>query len=126
MFVLFIYLRFLIGSSLFCVDQCTQVVANCAINESFCYNKATTTFHQWRDIIDDRVFGVKFANINDAQLFGETVDKIVDSSEKIARLTATSSNNLSTMANQIDVVDDDDIRHHNHHYQQQQQFPLKM
>ncbi|XP_027194300.2 uncharacterized protein LOC113789015 [Dermatophagoides pteronyssinus] len=76
-----------------------DVVANCSINESFCYNKATTTFHQWRDIIDDKVYGVKFINMNDAQLFGETIDKIVDSSEKIARLTA--STNSLIMANKI-------------------------
>lgn len=61
-------------------------MANCAIKESFCYNKATPSFHQWRDIIDEKVYGVKFANIDDAKSFGDIVEKTVHSLEKMVRL----------------------------------------
>lgn len=58
-----------------------KVVANCAITDSFCYNRATTSFHQWRDITG-RVYGIKFASTDDAIMFGDTVDGIVDSFDK--------------------------------------------
>lgn len=68
-------------------------MANCAINESFCYNKSLPSFHQWRDIIDERVYGVKFNNIEEGTLFAETIEKIVDSAEKMSKFTIETISN---------------------------------
>ena len=65
-----------IGSS---VDKfkTTKVVLNHSISKGIKYNQATATFHQWRD--QSNVYGLNFPSKLDAQEFGATMMKILDS-----------------------------------------------
>eukprot|EP00095_Tigriopus_kingsejongensis_P008599 maker-scaffold460_size165339-snap-gene-0.25 protein:Tk08599 transcript:maker-scaffold460_size165339-snap-gene-0.25-mRNA-1 annotation:"protein enabled isoform x2" len=44
-----------------------EVVINCAILKGLKYNKATSTFHQWRD--QKQVYGLNFSSKDDAEVF---------------------------------------------------------
>ncbi|KAI6659056.1 putative homer protein-like 2 isoform X2 [Oopsacas minuta] len=69
-----------------------EVVINCALFKGMRYNRATDTFHQWRDT--RQVYGLNFANLNDAISFGDTVQEALDGSNK--RL---SQNSISSSVN---------------------------
>ena len=53
-----------------------QVVLNCGIGKNLRYNKATPTFHQWRD--QRQVYGLNFQSADDAVVFSEAVMSAVD------------------------------------------------
>lgn len=61
-----------------------EVVANCAINETFCYDQSTPSFHQWRD--SSKVYGVKFGCTEDSTLFADTVRRIVLAFNQVHKL----------------------------------------
>eukprot|EP00794_Sanderia_malayensis_P020284 gene20284-22270_t len=48
-----------------------EVVINCSILKNLKYNKATATFHQWRD--QRQVYGLNFQSADDATSFSDTV-----------------------------------------------------
>ena len=48
---------------------------NCAIVKNLKYNKATPTFHQWRD--QRQVFGLNFKSPQDASNFSDTVESAI-------------------------------------------------
>ncbi|CAH1791942.1 unnamed protein product [Owenia fusiformis] len=48
-----------------------EVVINCAILKGLKYNKATPTFHQWRD--QRQVYGLNFGGTEDAENFADTM-----------------------------------------------------
>ena len=50
---------------------CFQVVINCLLGKNLKYNKATATFHQWRD--QRQVYGLNFQSSEDAVVFSEGV-----------------------------------------------------
>jgi hypothetical protein len=54
-----------------------EVVLNHAITKGIKYNQATPTFHQWRD--QSCVYGLNFSSKLDAQEFGTTMMKILES-----------------------------------------------
>eukprot|EP00111_Clytia_hemisphaerica_P005118 TCONS_00014740-protein len=53
-----------------------DVVLNCGIGKNLRYNKATPTFHQWRD--QRQVYGLNFQSADDAVVFSEAVMAAVD------------------------------------------------
>ena len=53
-----------------------QVVINCALVKGMRYNRATATFHQWRDT--RQVYGLNFANGTDAITFGNAVQEALE------------------------------------------------
>ena len=48
-----------------------QVIINCAIIKGLKYNRATPTFHQWRD--NRQVYGLNFASKDDADNFAQAM-----------------------------------------------------
>ena len=48
---------------------------NCAIVKNLKYNKATATFHQWRD--QRQVYGLNFQSPQDAESFSDTVSTAI-------------------------------------------------
>jgi len=52
-----------------------EIVLNCAIVKNLKYNKATPTFHQWRD--QRQVFGLNFKSPQDASRFSDTVESAI-------------------------------------------------
>jgi hypothetical protein len=52
------------------------VVINCAIIRGLKYNQATPTFHQWRD--NRQVYGLNFANKEDAEGFAQAMATALD------------------------------------------------
>jgi hypothetical protein len=64
-----------------------EVVLNHSISKGIKYNQATPTFHQWRD--QSCVYGLNFSSKLDAQDFGTTMMKILESFNG-------STNNLSS------------------------------
>ncbi|KAL5008208.1 hypothetical protein ScPMuIL_013789 [Solemya velum] len=54
-----------------------EVVINCAIMKGLKYNQATPTFHQWRD--NRQVYGLNFANREDAEGFAQAMLTALDS-----------------------------------------------
>ncbi|XP_057316985.1 vasodilator-stimulated phosphoprotein-like isoform X2 [Hydractinia symbiolongicarpus] len=48
-----------------------EVVINCVLGKTLKYNKATATFHQWRD--QRQVYGLNFSSADDATVFSEAV-----------------------------------------------------
>ena len=57
--------------------MCLQVVINCSIPRTLKYNQATATFHQWRD--QRQVYGLNFANKEDAECFAQAMKSAIDS-----------------------------------------------
>lgn len=57
-----------------------EVVINCALVKGMRYNRATGTFHQWRDV--RQVYGINFANGEDATQFGDAVQEALDGGSK--------------------------------------------
>jgi len=53
-----------------------QVVINCAIIRGLRYNRATPTFHQWRD--NRQVYGLNFASKDDADNFAQAMLSSLD------------------------------------------------
>lgn len=53
-----------------------QVVVNCSIFKTLKYNEATPTFHQWRD--NRQVYGLNFANKDDADNFAQAMYTALD------------------------------------------------
>lgn len=53
------------------VSLYVQVVINCAIVRGLRYNRATPTFHQWRD--NRQVYGLNFASKDDADNFAQVM-----------------------------------------------------
>jgi len=53
-----------------------QVVINCAILRGLRYNRATPTFHQWRD--NRQVYGLNFASKDDADNFAQAMISVLD------------------------------------------------
>ncbi|XP_076315385.1 uncharacterized protein LOC143227899 isoform X3 [Tachypleus tridentatus] len=53
-----------------------EVVINCAILKGLKYNKATPTFHQWRD--NRQVYGLNFSSKDDAYTFAQTMSKTLE------------------------------------------------
>ena len=53
-----------------------QVVINCAIARGLRYNRATPTFHQWRD--NRQVYGLNFASKDDADNFAQAMLSSLD------------------------------------------------
>jgi len=53
-----------------------QVVINCAIVKGLRYNRATPTFHQWRD--NRQVYGLNFASKDDADNFAQAMLSSLD------------------------------------------------
>ncbi|XP_065660857.1 ena/VASP-like protein isoform X3 [Hydra vulgaris] len=53
-----------------------EVVINCLIAKNLKYNKATATFHQWRD--QRQVYGLNFVSPEDASTFSEAVLGAID------------------------------------------------
>jgi len=53
-----------------------QVVINCAIVRGLRYNRATPTFHQWRD--NRQVYGLNFASKDDADNFAQAMLSSLD------------------------------------------------
>lgn len=49
---------------------------NCSIAKNLKYNKATPTFHQWRD--QRQVFGLNFKSAQDANIFSHAVEKAIE------------------------------------------------
>jgi hypothetical protein len=66
-----------------------EVVLNHSISKGLKYNQATPTFHQWRD--QSCVYGLNFSSKLDAQEFGTTMLKILES--------VNGSTNLSSQTN---------------------------
>jgi len=66
-----------------------EVVLNHSISKGLKYNQATPTFHQWRD--QSCVYGLNFSSKIDAQEFGTTMMKILES--------VNGSTNLSSQTN---------------------------
>jgi enabled protein len=66
-----------------------EVVLNHSISKGLKYNQATPTFHQWRD--QSSVYGLNFSSKLDAQEFGTTMMKILES--------VNGSTNLSSQTN---------------------------
>jgi len=54
----------------------TQVVINCTIIRGLRYNRATPTFHQWRD--NRQVYGLNFASKDDADNFAQVMLSSLD------------------------------------------------
>jgi len=59
-----------------CLCDCRQVVINCAIIRGLRYNRATATFHQWRD--NRQVYGLNFASKDDADSFAQAMLSSLD------------------------------------------------
>eukprot|EP00800_Vazella_pourtalesii_P001290 TRINITY_DN11114_c0_g1_i2.p1 TRINITY_DN11114_c0_g1~~TRINITY_DN11114_c0_g1_i2.p1 ORF type:complete len:486 (-),score=154.98 TRINITY_DN11114_c0_g1_i2:337-1794(-) len=57
-----------------------EVVINCALVKGMRYNRATETFHQWRDT--RQVYGLNFANVSDAVSFGDSVQEALEGDNK--------------------------------------------
>ena len=53
---------------------------NCALVKGMRYNRATETFHQWRDT--RQVYGLNFANVSDAVTFGDAVQEALEGGNK--------------------------------------------
>ena len=53
---------------------------NCALVKGMRYNRATETFHQWRDT--RQVYGLNFANVSDAVSFGDSVQEALEGDNK--------------------------------------------
>jgi len=58
------------------VGLVSQVVINCAIIRGLRYNRATPTFHQWRD--NRQVYGLNFASKDDADNFAQAMISSLD------------------------------------------------
>ena len=56
------------------------MVINCALVKGMRYNRATETFHQWRDT--RQVYGLNFANVSDAVTFGDAVHEALEGGNK--------------------------------------------
>ena len=54
-------------------DQDGEVVINCAIIPQLKYNKATPTFHQWRDGVRT-VYGLNFSTPDEANHFAKAME----------------------------------------------------
>ncbi|XP_022249230.1 ena/VASP-like protein isoform X2 [Limulus polyphemus] len=83
-----------------------EVVINCAILKGLKYNKATPTFHQWRD--NRQVYGLNFSSKDDAYAFAQTMSKTLEVLDQ--------NNSTLPRPSQPPVVPQ--------HYQQQQQQPI--
>ncbi|CAF1167287.1 unnamed protein product [Adineta ricciae] len=68
-----------------------EVVLNHLINKGIKYNQATPTFHQWRD--QSSVYGLNFASKLDAQEFGTTMTKILESVNGSTNLSSHTNTN---------------------------------
>lgn len=53
-----------------------QLVINCSIIKGLKYNKATPTFHQWRDT--KQVYGLNFSTKEDAENFANSMFKVLE------------------------------------------------
>nr|XP_009860149.1 protein enabled [Ciona intestinalis] len=58
-------------------DQDGEVVINCAVVPQLKYNRATATFHQWRDG-NGTVYGLNFSTGHTAAAFAATMDAALD------------------------------------------------
>ncbi|XP_078492063.1 uncharacterized protein LOC101243497 [Ciona intestinalis] len=58
-------------------DQDGEVVINCAVVPQLKYNRATATFHQWRDG-NGTVYGLNFSTGHTASAFAATMDAALD------------------------------------------------
>ncbi|XP_076359853.1 protein enabled homolog isoform X2 [Tachypleus tridentatus] len=52
------------------------VVINCAIPKGLKYNKATATFHQWRD--NRQIYGLNFSSKEEADNFSLTMQRALE------------------------------------------------
>ena len=68
-----------------------EVVLNHAISKGLKYNQATATFHQWRD--QSCVYGLNFSSKLDAQEFGTTMLKILESVNGTTNLSSQTNAN---------------------------------
>jgi len=66
-----------------------QVVINCAIIRGLRYNRATPTFHQWRD--NRQVYGLNFASKDDADNFAQAMLSALDILNSMLIVLFTSS-----------------------------------
>ena len=71
-----------------------EVVLNHSITKGIKYNQATPTFHQWRD--QSCVYGLNFSTKLDAQEFGTTMMKILESVNGSANTSQTNANGGAT------------------------------
>lgn len=58
-----------------------EIVINCAILKGLKYNKATGTFHQWRD--NKQVYGLNFSSKDDADAFAKAMFQALDVSDSL-------------------------------------------
>ncbi|KRY35499.1 Protein enabled -like protein, partial [Trichinella spiralis] len=55
-----------------------DVVINCAIIPGLKYNFTSDTFHQWRDHINQKLYGLNFLNLEDAVTFGTVMSRVLE------------------------------------------------
>jgi len=65
-----------------------KVVINCAIIRGLRYNRATPTFHQWRD--NRQVYGLNFASKDDADNFAQAMLSSLDILNSMSAVLPTS------------------------------------
>ncbi|KRX63857.1 Protein enabled -like protein [Trichinella sp. T9] len=74
-----------------------DVVINCAIIPGLKYNFTSDTFHQWRDHINQKLYGLNFLNLEDAVTFGTVMSRVLEMINSY-RTQAQSNVNRPSMA----------------------------
>jgi hypothetical protein len=85
-----------------------EVVLNHSISKGIKYNQATPTFHQWRD--QSSVYGLNFSSKLDAQEFGTTMMKILESVNSSTNLSSqtTVANSGATLPSSSSTLNNND------------------
>ncbi|KRZ02901.1 Protein enabled -like protein [Trichinella zimbabwensis] len=60
------------------IQEMSKVVINCAIIPGLKYNFTSDTFHQWRDHINQKLYGLNFLNLEDAVTFGTVMSRVLE------------------------------------------------
>ena len=101
-----------------------EVVLNHSIIKGIKYNQATSTFHQWRD--QSCVYGLNFLSKLDAQEFGTTMIKILESVNGSTSFSSHTNTNVSATLPSSSLNDNNNNNNATMSYKRQNSQPSSL